>query len=275
MLKVIPVNDLGEVLLDEYKKLLSSKVKLVAVAHIANSTGVVHPVKELIALAHEYGAKVLVDAAQSVSHKEIYVKDLDVDFLVFSGHKAYGPTGVGVLYGKKVLLDQMPPYQGGGDMVHQVTFEKTTYQPLPLKFEAGTPNIVEVMGLGAAIGFLQEVGLDKIEKFEHCLTEYAYSKMKKIEGLIFLAHTKESYSKDRSSILSFYFKEHHCLDVGTLLDVKGFSVRTGHLCSQPALKRFGINSVIRASFAVYNTLEEVDLFVKALEEVVLMLRNET
>jgi cysteine desulfurase / selenocysteine lyase len=272
-LRVIPVNDLGEVLLDEYAKMLNSKTKLVAVAHIANSTGVIHPIKEMISLAHEKGAKVLVDAAQSASHKAIDVEELDVDFLVFSGHKVYGPTGIGVLYGKRVLLDQMPPYQGGGDMVHQVSFEKTTYQPLPLKFEAGTPNIVEVMGLGAAIEFMQEIGFDRIEKFEHSLTEYAYSKMKNIEGLIFLAHSKEIFSMNRSSILSFHFKECHCLDVGTLLDLKGFAVRTGHLCSQPALKRFGVSSVIRVSFAVYNTFEEVDLFIKALEEVVLMLRD--
>ncbi len=274
VLKVFPVNDLGEVLVDEYKKLLSPKTKLVAIAHISNATGVIHPIKKIISLAHEQGAKVLVDAAQSISHKVICVKDLDVDFLVFSGHKAYGPTGIGILYGKKALLDQMPPYQGGGDMVHQVTFEKTTYQPIPLKFEAGTPSIVEVIGLGEAIKFMQRVGLDKIEAFEKVLTEYAFSKMKNIEGLIFLAHSKDRYYENRSSILTFYFKDVHSLDVGTLLDVKGVSVRTGHLCAQPALKRFGLRSAIRVSFALYNTLEEVDLFVKALEEVILLVGNE-
>ncbi len=269
-LKVIPVNDQGEILLDAYEKMLGPKTKIVAIAHISNATGVIHPIKEIIQLAHKKGAKVLVDAAQSVSHHAVSMRNLDVDFFVFSGHKIYGPTGIGILYGKKALLDQMPPYQGGGDMVHQVTFEHSTYQPLPLKFEAGTPNIVEVMGLGAAIDFIQEVGLDKIEAHEKILTEYAFKKMQKIEGIRWI-----SKSKEKSSILTFTIKDAHSLDIGTLLDVKGIAVRTGHLCAQPALKRFGVTSAIRVSFAVYNTLEEVDLFVKALEEVILMLKNET
>ncbi len=270
VLRVIPVNDHGELLLDAYQKMLGPKTKMVAIAHISNATGVIHPIEEVIALAHKHGAKVLIDAAQSVCHRSVSVKDLDADFLVFSGHKAYGPTGIGVLYGKKVLLDQMPPYQGGGDMVHQVTFEHTTYQPLPLKFEAGTPNIVEVMGLGAAIEFMQEVGLKKIEAFENSLTEYAFAKMKNIGGLKFI-----SEAKLKSSILTFTVKDCHSLDIGTLLDVKGIAVRTGHLCAQPALKRFKIHSAVRVSFGVYNTLDEVDRFIKALEEVILMLRNET
>jgi cysteine desulfurase/selenocysteine lyase len=269
-LKVIPVNDQGEVLLDVYEKMLGPKTKIVAIAHISNATGVIHPIKEIIHTAHKKGAKVLVDAAQSICHHTVSVRDLDVDFLVFSGHKIYGPTGIGILYGKKTLLDQMPPYQGGGDMVHQVTFEHSTYQPLPLKFEAGTPNIVEVMGLGAAIDFMLEVGLDKIEAHEKVLTEYAFAKMNKIDGINWI-----SQSKEKSSILTFTIKDTHSLDIGTLLDVKGIAVRTGHLCAQPALKRFGVASAIRVSFAVYNTIEEVDLFVKALEEVILMLRNET
>jgi len=269
-LKVIPVNDQGEILLDVYEKMLGPKTKIVAIAHIANATGVIHPIKEIIRLAHKKGAKVLIDAAQSVSHHAVSMRNLDPDFFVFSGHKIYGPTGIGILYGKKELLDQMPPYQGGGDMVHQVTFEHSTYQPLPLKFEAGTPNIVEVMGLGAAIDFMLEVGFDKIEAHEKVLTEYAFAKMNKIDGIKWI-----SQGKEKSSILTFTIKDTHSLDIGTLLDVKGIAVRTGHLCAQPALKRFGVTSAIRVSFGVYNTLEEVDLFVKALEEVILMLRNET
>ena len=269
-LKIIPVDDQGELLLDAYEKMLGPKTKMVAIAHISNATGVIHPIKEIIRLAHKHGAKVLIDAAQSVPHRSVSMRDLNADFLVFSGHKAYGPTGIGILYGKKELLDRMPPYQGGGDMVHQVTFERSTYQPLPLKFEAGTPSIVEVMGLGAAIEFMQEVGLDQIEAHEKALTEYAFTKMNKIDGIRWI-----SQGKEKSSILTFTIKDAHSLDIGTLLDVKGIAVRTGHLCAQPALKRFGVTSAIRVSFAVYNTLEEVDLFVKALEEVVLMLQNET
>jgi len=269
-LKVIPVNDLGEVLLDVYEKMLGPKTKMVAIAHISNTTGVIHPIKEIIHLAHEKGAKVLIDAAQSVPHHPVSMRDLDPDFFVFSGHKVYGPTGIGILYGKKTLLDQMPPYQGGGDMVQQVNLEHSTYQPLPLKFEAGTPNIVEVMGLGAAIDFMLEVGFDQIEAHEKVLIEYAFAKMNKIDGIKWI-----SQAKQKSSILTFTIKDTHSLDIGTLLDVKGIAVRTGHLCAQPALKRFGVTSAIRLSFAVYNTLEEVDLFVKALEEVILMLRNET
>ena len=269
-LKIIPVDDRGELHLDAYEKMLGPKTKMVAIAHISNATGVIHPIKEIIRLAHKHGAKVLIDAAQSIPHRSVSMRDLNADFLVFSGHKAYGPTGIGILYGKKELLDRMPPYQGGGDMVHQVTFERSTYQPLPLKFEAGTPSIVEVMGLGAAIEFMQEVGLDQIEAHEKALTEYAFTKMNKIDGIRWI-----SQGKEKSSILTFTIKDAHSLDIGTLLDVKGIAVRTGHLCAQPALKRFGVTSAIRVSFAVYNTLEEVDLFVKALEEVVLMLQNET
>lgn len=267
-LKIIPVDDRGEICLDVYRKMLSSKTKLVAVAHIANATGVVHPIHEIIELAHQFGAKVLVDAAQSVPHKKISVRDLDVDFLVFSAHKVYGPTGVGVLYGKKVWLDQMPPYQGGGDMVEQVTFEKTTYQPLPLKFEAGTPSIVEVMGLGSALEFLQEIGLDQIEAWEKSLTEYALMQMESVEGLSLLCHPKH-----RSSIVTFHAKGCHSLDVGTLLDMRGIAVRTGHFCAQPTLRRFGVRSAVRMSLGVYNTKEDIDRFVEALREVLHILRK--
>ncbi len=271
ILKVIPVDDRGEICLDVYEGLLSSKTKLVAVAHVANATGVVHPVEEIIQMAHTKGAKVLVDAAQSVAHQAISVRSWDVDFLVFSAHKAYGPTGVGVLYAKKELLDRMPPYQGGGDMVHQVTFAHTTYQPVPLKFEAGTPSIVEVMGLGSALGFLEEVGLSRIQKHEQILTEYAFAKLQKVSGISFL--TKQP--SQRGPILTFYAPQYHSLDIGTLLDVKGIAVRTGHLCAQPTLKRFGVSSVIRVSFGMYNTMAEIDRFILALEEVLLLLQNET
>ena len=270
LLKVIPVNDQGEILLDVYKKMLSSKTKLVAVAHISNATGVIHPIAEMIRLAHEQGAVVLIDAAQSAPHQLISVKDLDMDFLVFSAHKMYGPTGVGALYGKKKWLDQMPPYQGGGDMVHQVTFEETTYQPVPLKFEAGTPSIVEVMGLGAAIEFLEEIGLAKIEAYEKMLTEYAFTKMKKVKEVTLLSH-----ASNKGAIITFYSTKFHSLDIGTLLDIKGIAVRTGHLCAQPALARFGIQSAVRISFGMYNTLAEIDYFIKVLEEVFFLLRDES
>ncbi len=267
-LKVIPVDDRGEICLDKYRNMLSSKTKLVAIAHIANATGVIHPVHEIIHLAHQFGAKVLMDAAQSISHKKICVQDLDVDFLVFSAHKMYGPTGVGVLYGKKVWLDQMPPYQGGGDMVDQVTFEKTTYQPLPLKFEPGTPSIVEVMGLGAALEFLQDIGLDRIESWEKSLTEYALSQIQTIEEISLLCQPRY-----RSSIITFYAKGCHALDIGTLLDMRDVAVRTGHFCAQPTLKRFGVRSAVRMSLGVYNTREDVDCFITSLKEVLSILRK--
>lgn len=267
-LKVVPVDDRGEICLDVLLQLLSSKTKLVAVAHIANATGVIHPIHEIIHLAHQFGAKVLIDAAQSVSHQKICVRDLDVDFLVFSAHKMYGPTGVGILYGKKIWLDQMPPYQGGGDMVEEVTFEKTTYQPLPLKFEAGTPSIVEVMGLGAAIEFLQEIGLDRIESWERSLTEYALRQMESIEGLSLLCSPKH-----RSSIITFHVKNCHSLDIGTLLDMRGIAVRTGHFCAQPTLRKFAVRSAVRLSFGVYNTYEDVDRFIIALKEVLSILKQ--
>lgn len=266
-LRVIPVDDKGEISLEVLASLLSNKVKLVAIAHVANATGVIHPIAEVIALAHRYGSKVLVDAAQSVSHIPISVEELDADFLAFSGHKMYGPTGIGVLYGKKELLEEMPPYQGGGDMVETVTFEKTTYQQLPLKFEAGTPSIVEVMGLGAAIDFIQKIGFPKIESHDNELIAYAMARLSEVPGLTFLSNPKK-----RSSIISFNCEGCHPLDVGTFLDLRGIALRTGHLCAQPALKRLGVTSTIRVSFAIYNTKKEVDDLVEALQQIVKVLR---
>ena len=263
ILKVIPVDDNGEILLDSFKSMLSSKVKIVSLAHIANSTGVIHPISEVICLAHSHGAKVLIDAAQSVSHLPINVQELDADFLVFSGHKLYGPTGVGVLYAKKHLLEQMPPYQGGGDMIKTVSFEKTTYQEAPLKFEAGTPSIAEVIGLGASLEFLNRIGLSQIEAWEKKLVEYALLKLSSIPEVKLL-----SYAKNKSSIISFNCAGCHPLDVGTLLGLRGIAVRTGHLCAQPALKRLGVSSTIRISFAIYNTFEEIDQFALALKETI-------
>lgn len=266
-LKIVPVDDNGEIQLEILSALLSSKVKLIAIAHIANATGVIHPIKEVIQMAHLHGAKVLVDAAQSISHLPISVQDLDVDFLAFSGHKMYGPTGIGVLYGKKELLEAMPPYQGGGDMVETVSFDKTTYQPLPLKFEAGTPSIVEVIGLGAAVSFLQNIGFKKIHDLDEGLTAYAMEKLSAISEVRFLSHPKR-----RSSIISFNCEGCHPLDIGTLLDAKGIAVRTGHLCAQPALKRLGVNSTIRVSFGVYNSKEDVDRLINALKDAIVLLK---
>lgn len=266
-LHVIPVDDNGEILLDVLAAKISSKVKLIAIAHVANATGVIHPIEQVIKLAHKYGCKVFVDAAQSISHIPISVQKWDVDFLAFSGHKMYGPTGVGILYGKKELLEKMPPYQGGGDMIQSVSFDETTFQDLPLKFEAGTPSIAQVIGLGAAIQFIQRIGFAKIQSLEHELTDYAMIELSKIPGLIFLSHPKK-----RSSIISFNCEGCHPLDVGTLLDARGIAVRTGHLCAQPALKRFGVSSTIRVSFGIYNTLEEIDALVLALEQIVQILR---
>lgn len=262
-LRVIPVDDNGEIRLEAFERMLSPRVKLVSVAHIANSTGVIHPIAEIIRLTHSHGAKVLIDAAQSISHLSIDVQKLDADFLVFSGHKAYGPTGVGVLYAKKDLLEKMPPYQGGGDMIKSVSFEKTTYQDAPLKFEAGTPSIVEVIGLGSSLEFINRIGLGQIEAWEKKLVEYALLKLVSIPEVKLL-----SEAKNKSSIISFNCKHCHPLDVGTLLGLRGVSVRTGHLCAQPALKRLGVSSTIRISFAVYNTFEEIDQMILALKETI-------
>ncbi|MBM3207058.1 MAG: SufS family cysteine desulfurase [Chlamydiae bacterium] len=267
VIKVIPCNMDGEVDLDIISKMISDKSRIIAIAHIANTTGTVHPIKEITALAHEYGVKVLVDAAQSISHIKIDVQDLDVDFLAFSGHKAYGPTGIGILYGKKALLEVIPPYQGGGDMVDKVEFISTTYQKPPLKFEAGTPLIQQAIGLGNAIDFIESIGLDNIAAWENQLLSYATSRMKEVKGLKIIGNAKE-----KGAIVSFIIEGVHPLDLGTMLSLKGVAIRTGHLCAQPALKKFSVTSLARVSFGIYNTMEEIDNFIELLEEVLLLLR---
>ncbi|MCX6990433.1 MAG: cysteine desulfurase [Chlamydiae bacterium] len=267
ILQVIPCNEKGEIDLTAFEDLLSDKTKIVALAHIANSTGTIHPIKQIIQRAHVKGAKVLIDGAQSVSHQNIDVQDLDADFFVFSGHKAYGPTGIGVLYGKKELLDVLPPYQGGGDMVDEVRFEKTTYQKSPLKFEAGTPPIAEVIGLGAAIDFIESLGREKVAFHEHTLLAYATEKLQGVEGLRIIG-----MAANKGPIISFVIQGVHPLDLGTMLSLKGVAVRTGHMCAQPTLRKYGLTSMTRISFGVYNNIQEIDYFMQALNEVLLLLR---
>jgi cysteine desulfurase/selenocysteine lyase len=267
VLKVIPMNSKGELLFDEFIKLLSSKTKLVAITHVANSLGTINPIKEIIKKSHEFGAKVLVDGAQSVPHLKIDVQDLDVDFFVFSGHKLMGPTGIGILYGKADILNQMPPYQGGGDMIETVTFEKTTYNQLPLKFEAGTPMIAEVMGLGAAIDYLQNIGMDRIQTYENSLLEYATTKLMQIPDLRIIGQ-----AANKGALISFVIEGIHALDIGTFLDLKGIAIRTGHHCAQPVMKFFNVPATARASFAFYNTREEIDQLDLAIRDIVKRLK---
>jgi cysteine desulfurase/selenocysteine lyase len=248
----IPVNDEGEINLKALEKLCDEKVKLISIAHVSNVIGVKHPIKKIIEIAKSRGIKVCIDGAQSIGHSKINVVELDCDFFVFSGHKIYGPTGIGVLWGKKELLDLMPPIEGGGDMIDQVTLERTTYAPLPLKFEAGTPPIASVMGLKAALDYLRSVGLDRLEVHENELTTYCLQKLKQIKGIKIIG--RES---NRGPIISFVVEGVHPLDLGTMLDCKGIAIRTGHHCSQPAMKRFGITSCCRLSFGIYNTKEEI------------------
>lgn len=261
ILKVIPINDLGELQLDIYEQLLNPKTKLVAITHVSNALGTLNPIKKIVSMAHAVGAKCLVDGAQSTPHMKIDVQDLDADFYVFSGHKVYGPTGIGILYGKKELLDQMPPYQGGGDMIEKVTFDKTTYNTLPLKFEAGTPLIAEVLGLGAAIDYIQTIGLDAIYAHEHDLLTYATDQIEEIPGIRILGKAAQ-----KGAILTFVVDGVHSLDLATLLDLQGIAIRSGHLCTQPVMRHFGITSTARASFALYNSRLDVDAFILALND---------
>ncbi len=262
ILKVIPMNDAGELLLDEYERLLSPRTKIVGVAYVSNALGTVNPVERIIALAHARGVPVLLDAAQAVQHLPVDVQALDCEFLVFSSHKIYGPTGVGVLYGKQALLDAMPPYQGGGDMIRSVTFEKTTYAPLPAKFEAGTPNIAGGIALGVAVDYVQSVGLPAIARHEADLLAYATEAVQEVPGLRLIGT-----ARDKASVLSFVLDGAHPHDIGTILDREGIAIRTGHHCAQPVMQRFGIPATARASFALYNTREEVDALVAGLEKV--------
>jgi len=259
ILRIVPFNDRGEFIWDEFKKLLSPKTKFISIVYISNSLGSINPVKQIIEEAHKLNIPVLVDAAQTVSHRPIDVQKLDCDFLVFSGHKLFGPTGVGVLYGKSELLNKMPPYQGGGDMIASVTFEKTTYNVLPHKFEAGTPNIADVIALGAAIDYVNAVGLNHIADYENELLEYGTKALKKIPGLKLIGTAKK-----KTAILSFIIPHIHAHDIGTLVDMEGVAIRTGHHCTQPVMKHFGVPATSRASLAFYNTEEEIDRLIKAL-----------
>lgn len=267
ILKVIPINDRGELLMDEFKKLLSPKTKLVAITHVSNTLGTINPVKEIIILAKEAGALILIDGAQAVPHTKIDVQELNCDFYAFSGHKMFGPTGVGILYGKEAVLNDLPPYQGGGDMIKTVTFEKTTYNCLPHKFEAGTPNIVGGIGLGVAVDYMNSIGIDKIEAYEHELLTYATEQIKQIEGVRIVGE-----AQNKASVLSFVVDGTHPSDIGMIIDKLGVAIRTGHHCTEPLMNRLNVPGTARASFAFYNTKEEIDIFIAALKRAVTMLK---
>ncbi|WP_409021313.1 SufS family cysteine desulfurase [Dyadobacter sp. CY261] len=266
ILKVIPINDEGELLMDEYEKLLTEKTKFVSVVHVSNALGTINPIKEIIQKAHAVGAKVLIDGAQASSHIEIDVQDLDCDFYSLSLHKIYGPTGMGILYGKRDLLNAMPPYRGGGEMIKEVTFAKTTYNELPYKFEAGTPNIADVVAAKYALDYVDALGKPQIAAHENELLKYATNAVSEIEGLRIIGQAKE-----KVSVLSFVIDGIHHQDIGVLLDQQGIAVRTGHHCTQPLMNRFNITGTSRASFAVYNTIEEIDRLIQGLHKVRKML----
>jgi cysteine desulfurase/selenocysteine lyase len=261
-LRVIPMNDRGELILEEYEKLLNPRTRIVAVAHISNALGTINPVKEIIAMAHKAGAVVLVDGAQAAPHRAVDVQDLDADFYTLSGHKVVGPTGIGILYGKAALLNAMPPYQGGGDMIKVVTFEKTTYADLPYKFEAGTPNIAGGIGLGAAFDYVNRIGLDKIAAYEHELLLYGTEALLRIPGLRIIGTARE-----KAAVLSFVMEGIHPHDIGTVLDRQGIAVRTGHHCAQPVMDWFHVPATTRASLAFYNTTAEIDALAAGLGKV--------
>lgn len=262
-LRVIPLNEKGELIIDEYDNLFNERTKIVAVAHVSNALGTVNPVKEMIATAHKFGVPVLVDGAQAVPHFRVDVQDLDADFYTFSGHKMFAPTGSGVLYGKKELLDKMNPFQGGGSMIRTVTFEKTTYAEIPEKFEAGTPAIAASIGLGASIDYLNSIDLDAAFAHEHALLEYATEKLSAIEGVKIIGTAAE-----KASVLSFTIEGVHPHDIGTILDQQGIAVRAGHHCAQPVMQFFKVPATARASFAFYNTRDEVDALAEAIQKVI-------
>jgi len=266
VLKVIPIHENGELNLEEFENLLSEKTKLVSITHISNTLGTINPIKQIIDKSHAVGAKVLIDGAQAIQHVKIDVQELDCDFYVFSSHKVFGPTGVGVLFGKEVILNEMPPYQGGGDMIAKVTFEKTTYNELPFKFEAGTPNISGGIATGKALEFVNSLDMNAIHKHETELLNYAQSELLKIEGLKIIGT-----AKNKTSVVSFVVNGIHPFDIGTLLDKQGVAVRTGHHCTQPLMDFYKIPGTIRASFAFYNTVEEIDVFIHALKRSLTML----
>ncbi len=263
IIKVIPINNNGEILLNEYEELLNEKTKMVAVNYISNSLGTINPIHEIIKSARAKGSAVMIDAAQAAPHQKIDVQDLDCDFLAFSSHKMYGPTGVGILYGKRELLESIPPYQGGGEMIKDVSFNGTTYNEIPYKFEAGTPNIGDVIAFHEAMNFIEELGYEAIQAHEHQLLLHATKKLSTIPGLRIIGE-----AENKTSVLSFVVDGIHPYDIGQLLDAKGIAVRTGHHCTQPLMDFFGIEGTIRASFSVYNTIEEIDYFFESLQKIV-------
>lgn len=264
-LKVIPINDKGELIVHELEKLITPKTKLISVMHVSNVLGTINPIEKIIEIAHNHNIPVLIDAAQSIQHLEIDVQKLDCDFLVFSGHKIYGPTGTGVLYGKENLLNEIPPYQGGGEMISTVSFDKTTFNVLPFKFEAGTPNYIDIIALGTALDYVSNVGLTAIRTYEESLLQYCTSQLEKIEGTRIYGT-----SEHKSSVVSFLVKDIHHYDMGMLLDKMGIAVRTGHHCAEPLMHRLGIDGTVRASFAFYNTKEEIDVLIAGINKVVKM-----
>lgn len=266
VLKVIPLDEKGQIIMERFDELLTGKTKMVAINHVSNTLGTINPIEEIIYKAHKVAAAVLIDGAQSCPHMKIDVQDLDADFYCFSSHKMYGPTGIGVLYGKEEWLNDMPPYQGGGEMIDTCTFEDTTFNVLPFKFEAGTPNIADTIAFGAAIDWMNEIGIENIAAWEHELLEYATEKLSEIEGIRFIGQAEK-----KASLVSFLVGDIHPYDLGTLLDQLGVAVRTGHHCTQPLMDYYQIPGTVRASFAVYNTKEEIDQFVAALKRAVTML----
>jgi cysteine desulfurase/selenocysteine lyase len=262
VLKAAPIDDRGELDLSAFEELLTERTKLVAFVHLSNALGTINPVKSLVAIAHARGIPVLVDGAQAVPHLPVDVQDLDCDFYVFSGHKVFGPTGIGVLYGREALLELMPPYQGGGDMIATVSLQRSTYAPLPAKFEAGTPMIAQVAGLGAALKYVEDIGLEKVGAWEHELLTYATERIAEIDGLRIIGTARQ-----KASVLGFIMQDVHPHDIGTILDNDGIAIRAGHHCAQPVMERFGVPATARASFAFYNTIEEVDALVSGLRTV--------
>ena len=261
-IRVIPMDECGDIDMDAYKAMLNERTKLVSVAHVSNVLGTINPVKEITRIAHEHGVPVLVDGAQSTPHFRVDVQDIDCEFFVFSGHKMYGPTGIGVLYGKESWLDRLPPYQGGGEMIESVTFEKTVFEKLPFKFEAGTPDYVATHGLATAINYIESIGIDNISAHEKELTGYCMKKLSEIDGMRIFGT-----SAHKDAVVSFLVKDIHHLDMGTLLDRLGIAVRTGHHCAQPLMDRLGIQGTVRASFALYNTKEEIDILANGIARV--------
>ena len=265
VLKVVPFDDNGELDLQKYAEMFTERTRLVSIVHVSNVLGTVNPVKDIVSVAHGHGVPVLIDAAQSVPHFKVDVRDIDCDFLVFSGHKVYAPTGIGVLYGKRELLDKMPPYQGGGEMISTVSFEHTEYETIPYKFEAGTPNYVGANALGIALDFVENIGLDKIHNYELQLANYATEQLSHIDGLRIFGRAAQ-----KDAVVSFLVDGIHHLDMGTLLDRLGIAVRTGHHCAQPIMTHYNVDGMVRASFAVYNTEQEIDFFVAAVKRVIQM-----